>query len=392
MKKSLLTLILILGAFFGCSDNQIDYLKLHNDAIVVDLHSDTALKMMRSYDISQRDTAGHMDLPRLADGGVDLQVFACFLSTDTPIEECRQRADKIIDSMQAQFSRNNDRIEVCNAANEAERIIGEGKIAAFIGIENGVAIANSLENLEHFYNRGVRYLTLTHTASNDWCISSADTAPAFNGLTDFGREVVRKMNDLGMIIDISHAHPLTVEEILKTTKDPVIASHSCVYDLCPHDRNLTDEQIKAIAENDGMIGINFYTGYLSGEISRISDSAWDALGPIYDSLRQEYEGNDSLWREARRNMYRQVRAATASVEVNAATVVDHIDHIVNLVGADHVGLGSDFDGIPTLPDGLTDCSMVPNVTAELVKRGYSEQDIKKILGGNFMRVFRQVCD
>ncbi|MFH1699234.1 MAG: dipeptidase [Candidatus Zixiibacteriota bacterium] len=392
MKNLLITLIVILGAFFGCSGNQIDYLKLHNNAIVVDLHSDTALRMMRGFDISLRDTTGHMDIPRLVEGGVNLQVFACFLSTDTPLEECRELADEIIDSMEAQFSANSDKIEVCLTAANAERIIGEGKIAAFIGIENGVAISNSIENLEHFYNRGVRYLTLTHTSSNDWCISSADTLPAFNGLTDFGREVVRKMNDLGMIIDISHSHALTVEEVLKISTDPIIASHSCVYDLCPHDRNLTDEQIKAIAQNGGMIGINFYTGYLSGEINRISDSAWEVLGPVYDSLRVEYERNDSLWREARRDLYRQVREATAGVEVNVATVVDHIDHIVNLVGADYVGFGSDFDGIPTLPDGLTDCSMVPNITAELVNRGYTEQDIRKILGGNFMRVFHQVCD
>lgn len=392
MKKLQIVLLMALGALWGCTDNQIDYQKLHDDAIVVDLHSDTPLKMMRGFDISQRDTTGHMDLPRLIDGGVDLQVFACFLSTNTPIEECKPRADEIIDSMQAQFARNSGQIELCRTAAEAERIIGEGKIAAFIGIENGVAIANSLENLEHFYNRGVRYLTLTHTGSNDWCISSADEEPAFNGLTDFGREVVLKMNELGMIIDISHSHALTVDEILKITRDPIIASHSCVYDLCNHDRNLTDDQIKAVAANGGVIGINFYTGYLSGEISRISDSAWNVLGPVYDSLRIEYEGNDSLWREARRGLYRQVREATSAVEVNVNTMVDHIDHIVNLVGADYVGLGSDFDGIPTLPEGLTDCSMVPNITAELVNRGYSEQDIKKILGGNFMRVFRQVCD
>jgi len=347
--------------------------------------------MKRGLDFSKRDTTGHMDIPRLIEGGIDLQVFACYISTKTPAEQCRPKTDEMIDSLEAQIARNSDKIAICRTAPEAESIIESGRIAAFVGIENGVAIANSLDNLEHFYDRGVRYMTLTHTASNEWCISSADTAPAFNGLTDFGRNVVRKMNELGMIVDISHASISAVGEVLKVTEDPVVASHSCVHSICPHDRNLTDEQIKAIAENSGVIGINFFSGYLSSEWNRRSDSLFKAHKTVIDSIRALYREDREKRHQATRPIFEMMDRELAEIEVSVTTIVDHIDHIVNLVGPDHVGLGSDFDGVFSLPRGLSDCSMVPNITKELVRRGYSDEDIEKILGGSFTRVFRQVC-
>lgn len=392
MKRCILILTLVMGALFLLAGAEWDYLKLHRDAIVVDLHSDTVMRMLGGLDFSKRDSIGHMDIPRLKEGGVDLQVFACFIATNTPKAECRPYIDKMIDTLEAQVSRHPDQIAICKTAADAEKIIAAGKIAAFIGIENGVAIADSIENITHFYDRGVRYMTLTHTASSDWCISSADTAPAFHGLTDFGRAVVRKMNELGMIVDISHASPATVEEVLKITKYPVIASHSCVYALCPHNRNLTDDQIRAIAKNGGMIGINFFNAYLSKKWTDVSDSMYKARGPEIDSIRTLYKGDDDKRHEAMKPFYNDLNKALAGAKVDVGTVVDHIDYIVKLVGPDYVGFGSDFDGVPSLPDGLTDCSMVPNITKELVARGYSDTDIKKILGGNFMRVFHQVCD
>jgi len=366
-------------------------MELHERALVADMHCDTVLRMKRGFDFSKRDTTGHMDIPRLIEGGIDLQVFACFLSTETPVEQCRPKTDEIIDSLEAQLTRNAEKIAICRTAAEALRIIQSGRIAAFIGIENGVAIANSLDNLQHFYDRGVRYMTLTHTASNDWCISSADTAPAFNGLTDFGREVVRKMNELGMIVDISHASISAVGQVLEVTEDPVIASHSCVHSICPHDRNLTDEEIKAIAENGGVISINFFSGYLSSEWNRRSDSLFKAHRTVIDSIRALYPEDREKRHQAMRPIFEMMDRELAEIEVSVTTIVDHIDHIVNLVGPDHVGLGSDFDGVFSLPRGLSDCSMVPNITKELVRRGYSDEDIEKMLGGNFMRVFRQVC-
>ena len=393
IRKIFLLALLILG-LMGCSETPVDYATLHKNAIVVDLHSDTPMRMRRGFDFAVRDTTGHMDIPRLQEGGVDLQVLACFVATDMPAEECRPRVDEMIDSIEAQVNRNLDKIGICRTAAEAEQLIGEGKIAAFIGIENGVAINDDLGNLQHYFDRGARYLTLTHTASSDWCISSADTNPAFHGLTDFGKEVVGKMNELGIIVDLSHAHPWAVEEVLKITTDPVIASHSCVDAICPHDRNLTDDQIKAIAENGGVIGINFYSGYLSpgGEYNRKAEELWSQHQAEIDSIRELYGEDREKRHEAMGPIYEAVNRELASIKVDVGTVVDHIDHIVKLVGPDYVGLGSDFDGIPSLPDGLKDCTMVPNITKELMARGYSQLDIRKILGLNFMRVFKMVCD
>ncbi|MCP4570663.1 MAG: membrane dipeptidase [FCB group bacterium] len=392
MKNLIILAGLTLIPLSGCVQEKIDYQVLHRDALVADTHSDTPLRMLKGFDFAVRDTTGHMDIPRLQEGGVDLQVFACWLSTDTPIEECRSKTDKLIDSLTAQVERHPDKIAFCHTAAEAEEIIASGKIAAFIGIENGVAIENSLDNLQHYYDRGVRYMTLTHTASGDWCISSADTLPAFEGLTDFGREVVKKMNELGMIVDISHSSVRAVEEILKVTIDPVIASHSCVHAICPHDRNLTDDQIKAVAKNGGMIGINFYGGYISAEWNQLSDSFWTAHQVEVDSIKALYPNDYSLRQQAYKPLLAEMRVLREKLNVDVGSVVDHIDYIVKLVGPDHVGFGSDFDGVYGLPQGLTDCSMVPSITEELVNRGYGKADIRKILGGNFMRVFRTVCD
>ncbi len=377
----------------GCDNSERDYLSLHNNSLVVDLHSDTPLRMKDGFDFSVRDTSGHMDIPRLKEGGINLQVFACFVSTDTPLEECRPIVDELIDSLEVHINHNSDQIAICRNASEAEAIINENKIAAFIGIENGVAINNSLDNLQHFYDRGVRYLTLTHSSSNDWCISSGDTLPAFNGLTDFGRDVVRKMNELGMIVDISHSSVSAFDEVLKITTAPVIASHSCVHSICPHNRNLTDEQIKAIAANGGMIGINFFDGYLSpdNEWFKIGDSLGNVYHELIDSAHEMYPNDYNKRNEMLKPVWDIMKIETEKLGINIKTIVDHIDYIVKLVGADYVGFGSDFDGVGSLPEGLDDCSMLPNITKELVMRGYSDKDIRKILGENFIRIFREVC-
>jgi membrane dipeptidase len=334
------------------------------------------------FDFSKRDTSGHVDLPRLKKGGVNLQVFACWLDTQTPLEQCVDTVDVHIDSLEAQIGHNPDKIAICKTAAEAEEIMGSGRIAAFL----------ALENLNHFYNRGIRYMTLTHMESSDWCESSSDTTKlSFQGLSDFGREVVKKMNELGIIIDISHASPAAVEEVLEITIDPVIASHSCVHAICDSDRNLTDEQILAIAENGGVIGINFYEGYLSQEFKDLDDAFENEHKAEIDSVEKLYKETDS-WTKEKRKVYAPLTAQIIKLDINAATVVDHIDHIVKLVGPGYVGIGSDYDGVRRIPEGLDDCSMLPNITKELVARGYSEVDIRKILGENFMRVFSQVCD
>ena len=375
----------------SCANSDRDPLQLHKSSLVADMHSDTVLRMKKGFDFSIRDSLGHMDIPRLEEGGIDLQVIACWMPTDTPRDLCRPRVDEMIDSLEAQVARHSDKIAICRSAGEAEKIIASGRIAAFIGIENGVAIADDMANLQHYYDRGVRYMTLTHTSSSDWCISSADTAPKFDGLTDFGRDVVRKMNELGMIVDVSHAAPSVVDAVLKITTKPIIASHSCAYAICQHNRNLTDDQIRAIAKNGGVIGINFFDGYLSNRWNQVSDSIYAAHKIEIDSIEAIYKDDYGKRHQAMAGFYKEMEKKLGEVDVNVDSVVNHIDHMVKLVGPDYVGLGSDFDGVFALPNGLKDCSMMPNITRELVRRGYSDNDIKKILGWNFMRVFKQAC-
>jgi len=393
VEKLPILLLLFTGIYMNCAKPIDDPVKLQRDALVADMHNDTVLRMVEEgFDISERDTSGHVDLPRLKEGGVNLQVFGCYMDPDTAAGERKKTIDIMIDSLESQIGRNPDKIAICGTAAEADEIIGSGRIAAFLGIENGLAIENDLENLDHFYGRGVRYMTLTHMISSDWCESSSDTTRLpFHGLSEFGREVVKRMNELGMIIDISHASPAAVEEVLETTMDPIIASHSCVHALCDHDRNLTDEQILAIAENGGVIGINFYEGYLSQEFKDLDEAYEKDHKAKIDSVKKLYEGTDN-WNIERRKLYAPLTEKIVKLDIDVATVVDHIDHIVKLVGPDYVGIGSDFDGVHRVPEGLDDASMLPNITRELVARGYSAGDIKKILGENFMRVFRQVCD
>jgi len=384
------SIIIMGGLLLGASP--VNSHKLHRDALVADLHSDTVLRMKKGFDFSARDTSGQMDIPRLQEGGVDLQVFACWIPGTTPLDSCVAKVDLMIDSLYEQVNRNPEKIAVCKTASEADSIIESGRIAAFLAIENGLAIANDLSNLRHYYDRGVRYMTLVHTMSHDWCISSADTAPAFDGLTPFGEDVIREMNRAGMIIDISHAAPSVVAKTLSISSDPIIASHSCVNALCPHDRNLTDEQIVAIAKGGGMIGINFYSGYLNSRFNAIADSIKEEYKSEIDSIEALYPNDYAGKHKALGWLFEILDERQSKLNITVGTVVDHIDHIARLVGPDYVGLGSDFDGVYAFPQGLSDCSKMPAITEELVRRGYAEEDIKKILGGNFMRVFRQVCE
>lgn len=392
LNKSLLTSLVIFSIIFILCGREIDFMELHKSSLVADLHCDTALRMLQGIQISVRDTSGHVDIPRLREGGVDLQVFACFISTNHPKDDCADYVHRMLDTLEAQFERNKANIAICTKAKEAEEIINSGRIAGFLAIENGVAIENNLEELKNFYKRGVRYLTLTHILSNDWCISSGDENPESFGLTDFGREVVKKMNELGMIIDVSHASESAFWEVLKVTTDPIIASHSCVYALNPHDRNLKDEQLKALAKNGGMVGINFFSAYLSKEFNGKLKNAWEKSKKEKEALLDKYKDDQKKRREVYHQIWEEIKEELKGVKVDVSLVVDHIDYVVNLVGVDYVGLGSDFDGVTFLSSGLEDCSKLPEITKELVRRGYSEDDIKKILGGNFMRVFREVCD
>jgi membrane dipeptidase len=355
------------------------------------------MRCLGDYRLGDRNVEGHIDLPRLAEGGVDLQFFACwpspgFLpSAEGDPDSSAYRVNSMIDAFYRELEANPEVLGAAADAAQAREIISQGKIAGVLAIEGGHAIENSLEKLREFHERGVRYMTLTWNNSTDWADAAAQVsegAEGHGGLTEFGREVVRTMNELGMIVDISHVAESTFWDVLEVTQDPVIASHSCAFSLCPHYRNLNDRQLKAMAANNGVVGINFYTGYLDSTYARVMEEVPKTYKAQFDSLAEVYGGDRELLWRARRQIYRR---ATRGIVVSLDTLVDHIDHVAHVAGVDHVGLGSDFDGVSRLPEGLEDASQMPKITAILVDRGYTGEEIKKILGGNVMRLFGEVC-
>ncbi|UCC44678.1 MAG: dipeptidase [Candidatus Zixiibacteriota bacterium] len=371
-------------------------IQLHADALVADMHCDTVLYVKAGRDLSLWNDDGHVDIPRLRAGGVNLQLFACFVHSSLKGIDAVRRAEELLDLLEHELNRNKQTIGLCTTAEEAREIIADGRIAVVLGIENGQAINSDLKTLESYYRRGVRCMTLTHTASHEWCSSSSDAGSELDGLTGFGRDVVRRMNDLGMLIDVSHVSPGAVEDVLKVSRDPIVASHSCVQALCDHDRNLTDAQIRAIAESGGLIGVNFCGDFLSQERCAVSSKFIGDHPTQFEQVDRlmsgEYEASEYTARCSELDGFlKGWQGVVREMPTTVSTVADHIDHIVRLVGADHVGIGSDFDGISFPPDRLSDCSQFPNLTEELIRRNYTEADIRKILGGNFMRVFSEVC-
>jgi membrane dipeptidase len=322
---------------------------VHDRAFVIDLHNDVVEQIAASgftYQIAERHTTKHTDIPRLRDGGVDGQVFAIWVSPTTYAPSTHfQTSMTFLDTMKAQVNRNSAEIGLAHSVGEFDTFVGQGKIAGIVVVEGGHSIENSLDNLVAFYQAGVRMMTITWNNSTPWAVAAADSRADQVGLSEFGRQVIRTMDSLGMIIDVSHVGRKTVDDILATSKNPIIASHSGAYVLRAHSRNLTDSQIKAIADNGGVIGVVFYPAFLT-------------------------------------------TSNTATLE----DVLRHLDHIKNIGGIDCVALGSDFDGFSSSPPtGLKDVSQFPSLTSALLQRGYSREDVRKILGGNFMRVFRAVC-
>ncbi len=372
---------------------------VHKDATVVDLHCDTAMRLENGEDVSG-NTRGHIDIPKLKEGGVDLQVFACYVGPPTNETEKNNAGKKIfnmIDDVHQMLNENPDDLVLIESANDYFRNRSSGKTGVLIGIEGGYAIENEISMLRAFYQSGVRLMTLTHWTHTDWADASGDPEPIFGGLTEFGEEVVKEMNDLGMIVDVSHVHDETFWDVIRISDDPVVASHSCARALAGHFRNLSDDMLKALAENGGMIGINYYPGFLSAEFEAKSRELWVELTQKHglpsdytELLKQDRAKQQAFFREYGPAVQRMMQT---EVPVNVKTVVDHIDHIVKVTGsADHVGLGSDFDGISQAPVGLEHTGKLPAITKELFDRGYNEQDIRKILGGNFIRILREVCD
>ena len=366
---------------------QQDYLararKLASEYIGIDSHIDTIQRALVLHeDLAQRATHGHADLPRLREGGTRAPFFALWVPTYYKGAEAVRRTFDLRDAMQQLLDAHPDQIELAQSAADIERIVHGGKIAAVLTAEGGHQIDNDLGVLREYRRRGILSMTLSHFRNNDWADSSTDK-PAHNGLTDFGKQVVREMNRIGMIVDVSHVSDKTFYDALAVTTKPVILSHSSCRALSDIPRNVTDDMLRALAKNGGVVGINFGEGFVNSKdaemlrqsINAISYNVPDLTGKALDDYAAEEEKRDM-----------KPRAVAATIDDVAA----HIDHAVKVAGIDHVGIGSDFDGISGPPRGLEDASKMVFLAARLLEKGYSDEDVKKIMGGNTLRVIRQV--
>ena len=361
-------------------------LRIHHSAIVIDTHSDVTSRILdHGFDMGARATDGHMDIPRMKEGGLDAEFFAIYVAAKYAKEGgAARRALDMMDVVYQQIERHPESLELATTAEDIRRISKQQKIAALMGIEGGHAIEDSLGALRMFYKLGGRYMTLTHTNTNNWADSSGDE-PRHHGLTDFGRAVVLEMNRLGMLVDISHVSDETFKVVLETTKAPVIASHSSARALTNIPRNMTDDMLRAVARNAGVVMVNFGSSFVDGSRAEAIKMRDEIFKPALDELKQRYANDPDGFEKARETLL----SAFELPKTPLRKLIDHIDHIVQVAGVDYVGLGSDFDGVSDLPEGMEDCSQLPNITYELLKRGYREQDIRKILGENFLRVVGQ---
>lgn len=365
------------------------YKKLHEKAILVDTHNDILENCIGKGFSFDQDLKGRTqsDLTRFKQGGVDVQVFSiwCDGNQKNPFAF----ANRMIDTLYATALRHPDKIKIVYTSNELLKTVHQKKLAAMIGVEGGHMIESDINKLDSLYKRGARYLTLTWNNSTPWSTSAMEeTRDSLlhqpKGLSDLGKNIVRRMNQLGMLIDLSHVGERTFWDAINTTTKPVLVSHSCVYSLCPAFRNLKDDQIKAVGKNGGVIHINFYSGFL--------DSTYDRKDAAFN--KKHKAERDSLLKinpepvYANEFLYNKYKNEVQAMRAPLHLIVDHIDYIVKLIGVDHVGLGSDFDGINSAPQQLNDVTDYPLVTKELLDRGYSKSDIRKILGGNFISLLK----
>jgi membrane dipeptidase len=356
---------------------------------ICDLHCDTA--QLWQAGSSLEDTSLHVSLPSLTEGGVGLQVFAAYVPAALPEEQRFSFASQTISRTKEEIERHSARIVVCRSSREVTAAAEQGKIAALLAVENGDAIEGDLDKLQQLYGMGVRLMTLIHSHSNDWVISSNDKQPAFDGLSRFGVQVVEAMNRLGMIIDVSHAHDRSVEKVLEYSGAPIVASHSCVHALCPMPRNVKDELIRGIAASGGLVGVNFMPGFLDCGYRKITEKRCKAVFAELDR-RTEKAGADPLGLgRAWIKFTKEYKEAMASEKVPLERLLQHIDYLVEVGGEEVAAFGSDFDGIPDTPAGVEDCRGFDNILRGLRDRGYSRDRLEKICWSNFFRVLETVC-
>jgi membrane dipeptidase len=371
--------------------NSQSYKKLHDKSVLVDTHNDIlSSAMLEGKDISHRIPEGHSDLDRWKEGGLDVQFFSVWTDRVPRNKEgFFKDATQEIDSLNLLIAKNPGRIFYARNYKEIRKGIRNEKLVALLGLEGGHMIEGDLGKLEQLFKDRLGYMTLTWNNSTSWASSAMDEtlhpdSLKQKGLTDFGKQIVRRMNELGIIVDLSHTGERTFYDAIATTTKPVILSHSSVWAICPVFRNVKDEQIKAVAKNGGVVCINFYSGFIDSNFAKRMIELEGTRGKrIKDSLQQFYDAAklNEIWRQ-------QFSAELEPLRPSLAQLVDHIDYIVKLVGDDYVGIGSDYDGVSSLPVGMEDVTTYPKITEELLKRGYSKSSVRKILGGNVMRVMK----
>jgi membrane dipeptidase len=373
-------------------------LAIHQSALIIDTHADTPQRFLdENFDLGQNTpvTDGHIDLDKIRQGNLGAEFFSIWVEPEFK-GHYSQRAMDLIDSVYQQAARHPDKMTMAFSADDILRAHERHKFAALLGIEGGHAIENDIRLLRDFYRMGVRYMTLTWSNTNEWADSSGDiqdpNVKHHNGMTDFGKNVVREMNRLGMIVDISHVSDATFYQALLISQAPVIASHSSSRELTNQPRNMTDDMLRAMTNNGGVVMVNFYSAFIDENYRKLSSDPGkvkqrDAEVEAYKKAHPHPDGSPVTYDE------------TAAIEKKWAaqfprpplkSLIDHIDHIAKVAGIDHVGLGSDFDGVTSLPEGIDSVADLPRITQALYQRGYTAEQIRKILGGNFLRVMREV--
>jgi membrane dipeptidase len=365
-------------------------LRIHREALVLDAHCDALMRAVDDgIDLTVRNAEGHVDLQKLHDGGIDAQMFALWADPDEWKGRFRERIDAMIDAYDAMVEKSAGGFVRATTAADIERAARDGKIATILGLEGAYAIDGDPAALRDLYEKGVRYVTLTWWHNTSFADGSGDK-PRWHGLNARGRELVRAANRIGMVVDVSHVSDETFHDVLETTSAPVIASHSGVRAIAEHHRNLSDEMLRALAKNGGVVGVNFVAAFLDAAWGKQADALRESLEPQYAIIDKRYAKEPGRARKERWALFGERSKKLPPVPL--AKLVDHIEHAARVAGVDHVGLGSDFDGFGVGPDGISSAADLPRLTEALVARGFSDDDIVKILGGNFLRVFREVVD
>lgn len=393
--KTLISIALAVFLFTGCNNSEEQLIKradkIHASILTVDTHCDTPMEFSTAgFDLGVRHDDGCVDFPRMIEGGLSAEFFAVFIGqgprNDSSYNKVHQKALDIFDAIHKNVEKNSAMAEIAYTADDAYRIKKAGKLTAFIGVENGYPIGMDISRVKQYYDLGARYITLAHTKNNDICDSSNDpNGPESNGLSPLGTQVVKEMNRLGMMVDISHISDKSFYDVLKVTNAPVIASHSSCRALCGSPRNLTDDMLLALKGNGGVIQICILSNYLK------TPEPNQEMEAKLKELQDKYGDYNALSEETKKQMRTEYRAVQKRYEKLATVkdVVDHIDHVVQVIGIDYVGIGTDFDGGGGV-DGCKTVAEMKNITIEMLRRGYSKSEITKIWGGNVMRVLRKV--